>query len=99
MAAAFDIIGDAEKRRQFDAGEIDARGQEKPERQYYREYADSDPQGRYASGAGFGDFEDLSDVFSDLFGARAQARTGRAQEFAARGDDLRDTWTWISWTQ
>lgn len=89
VAAAYDIIGDAEKRRQFDAGEIDARGQEKPERQYYREYADSDPQGRYASGAGYGDFEDLSDVFSDLFGARAQARTGRAQGFAARGGDLR----------
>lgn len=45
--------------------------------------------GRYASGAGYGDFEDLSGVFSDLFGARAQAGTGRAQGFAARGADLR----------
>ncbi len=89
VAAANDIIGDAEKRKRFDAGEIDASGQERPQRQYYREYADADPQGRYDSGAGYGDFEDLSDVFSDLFGARAQARTGRAQGFAARGADVR----------
>ncbi len=89
VVAAYEILGDAEKRKRFDAGEIDASGQEKPQRQYYREYADADPQGRYDSGAGYGDFEDLSDVFSDLFGARAQARTGRAQGFAARGADVR----------
>ncbi|WP_289041150.1 DnaJ C-terminal domain-containing protein [uncultured Aliiroseovarius sp.] len=89
VTAAYDIVGDADKRKRFDAGEIDASGQERPQRQYYREYADTDPQGRYASGAGYGDFDDLSGVFSDLFGARAQARTGRAQGFAARGADVR----------
>ncbi len=89
VVAAYEIIGDADKRKRFDAGEIDASGQEKPQRQYYREYADADPQGRYDSSAGYGDFEDLSDVFSDLFGARAQARTGRTQGFAARGADVR----------
>ncbi len=68
VAAAYEIIGDADKRKRFDAGEIDASGQEKPQSQYYREYADADPQGRYDSGAGYGDFEALSDVFSDLFG-------------------------------
>lgn len=89
VTAANDIIGDPEKRKRFDAGEIDASGQERAERRYYRDYADADPRGRYASGAGYGDFEDLSGVFSDLFGARAQAGTGRAQGFAARGADLR----------
>ncbi len=89
VVAAYEIIGDADKKKRFDAGEIDASGQEKPQRQYYREYADADPQGRYDSGAGYGDFDDLSDVFSDLFGARAKARTGRAQGFAARGADVR----------
>ncbi|MGJ8606034.1 MAG: DnaJ C-terminal domain-containing protein [Marivita sp.] len=89
VSAANDIIGDPDKRKRFDAGEIDASGQERPQRQYYREHAHADPQGRYASSAGHGDFEDLSDVFSDLFGARAQARTGRAQGFAARGGDAR----------
>ncbi|TYB81140.1 DnaJ C-terminal domain-containing protein [Maritimibacter fusiformis] len=89
VSAANDIIGDAETRKRFDAGEIDASGQERPERRYYRDFADADPQGRYDSGAGYGDFEDLSGVFSDLFGARAGAGTGRAQGFSARGADLR----------
>lgn len=89
VTAANDIIGDPDKRKRFDAGEIDAGGQERAQRHYYRDYADADPRGRYHSGAGSGDFEDLSGVFSDLFGARAQARAGRAQGFAARGADLR----------
>lgn len=89
VVAAYEILGDADKRKRFDAGEIDAKGQEKPQRQYYREYADADPRGRYDSGAGYGDFDNMSGVFSDLFGARAQARTGRAQSFAARGADVR----------
>lgn len=87
--AANDIIGNADTRKRFDAGEIDASGQERPQRQYYREHAAADPQGRYDSAAGYGDFEDLSDVFSDLFGARGRARTGRTQGFAARGGDAR----------
>ncbi len=87
--AANDIIGKAETRKRFDAGEIDASGQERPQRQYYREQADADPQGRYHSNAGYGDFEDFSDVFSDLFGQRAQAGTGRTQGYAARGADAR----------
>lgn len=88
VSAANDIIGNAEKRKRYDAGEIDATGQERPQRQYYRDHAGADPQGRYTSGAGYDDFEDLSDVFSDLFGARAQGRRdGRG--FAARGADVR----------
>jgi len=89
VSAANDIIGDAETRKRFDAGEIDASGQERPERRYYRDFADADPHGRYDSGAGYGDFEDLSGIFSDLFGARTGAGTGRAQGFSARGADLR----------
>lgn len=89
VSAANDIIGDPEKRKRFDAGEIDASGQERPQRQYYRDHADADPRGRYDSGAGYSDFEDLSGVFSDLFGARAQARTGGSQGFAVRGSDVR----------
>ncbi|TNF21425.1 MAG: J domain-containing protein [Rhodobacteraceae bacterium] len=89
VAAANDILSDPETRKRFDAGEIDAAGQERPQRQYYRDHAGADPQGRYTTGAGHGDFDDLSGVFSDLFGAGARARTGRSQGFAARGADLR----------
>jgi DnaJ-class molecular chaperone len=87
VAGAYDILGDAAKRKRFDAGEIDGRGQERPERQYYRQHTGADPRGRYESASGYGDFEDVSDIFADLFGARGQAR-GR-QGFAARGGDVR----------
>lgn len=93
VAGAYEILGNADKRKRFDAGEIDASGQERPQRQYYRQSADADPQGRYQSSQGFGDFEDLSGVFSDLFGGRARARGAHpgqsGQGFSARGGDLR----------
>ncbi|PVH27291.1 DnaJ C-terminal domain-containing protein [Pararhodobacter oceanensis] len=86
VAAAHDIIGDPDKRKRFDAGEIDASGQESPHREYYRDHAQADPHRRYESGAGYADFEDLSSVFSDLFGARTRQDS---HGFAARGADLR----------
>ncbi len=90
VSAANDILGDAEKRKRFDAGEIDASGQERPQRQYYHQHAGADPRGRYDSTAGYGDFADMSDVFADLFGARAGApRGGSGGGYAARGGDLR----------
>lgn len=89
VGAAYDILGDAEKRRRFDAGEIDARGQERPDRQFYRQYAGTDPQRRYQSTAGFDDFEDVSDIFADLFSRRSRAGSGSTQGFAARGADVR----------
>jgi len=89
VGAAYDILGDPEKRRRFDAGEIDASGQEKPERQYYRQYASADPEQRYHSTSGFDDFEGVSDIFADLLGRRARGGQGSAQGFSARGADLR----------
>src|SRR5919201_3277886 len=58
--AAYDIIGDADKRKRYDAGEIDETGAERqPERHFYREYAEADGNPRYsrrgASGRGRGD--------------------------------------------
>jgi len=101
VGAAYDILGDAEKRRRFDAGEIDASGQERPERQYYHQYAGADPHGRYDSAAGYGDFEDVSDIFADLFGRRARGgqagfggfgagpQSAGGAQFHARGGDVR----------
>src|ERR1700746_2177412 len=40
-----ELLSDAEKRRRFDAGEIDASGQEMPPRGFYRDEA-SGPSGR-----------------------------------------------------
>jgi DnaJ-class molecular chaperone len=97
VAAANDLLRDPEKRRRFDAGEIDASGQERPQRQYYHQYAGDDAGERYDGGFGAGGArphfgaggeEDLSDFFSDLFGRRQQGG-GSYQEFHARGADLR----------
>jgi len=79
VGAAYDILGDPEKRRRFDAGEIDASGQEKPERQYYRQYAGADPEQRYHSTSGFDDFGDVSD--------RARHYAGYTDNPADKGRD------------
>jgi DnaJ-class molecular chaperone len=89
ISAAYDILGDPEKRKRYDAGEIDASGQERPERQYYRQYAGADPHNRYSQAGGHADFADMSDVFADLFGARAARGGAGDRGFAARGADLR----------
>ena len=88
VAAAYHLLGDPERRKRFDAGEIDATGAERPEQQYYRQYAGGDGGERYYSSAGFEDFADVSDIFADLFRGRA-GRGGGADGFEARGQDVR----------
>jgi len=83
--AAYDLLKDPEMRARFDRGEIDASGQERPERRFYREYAEG-PEATYHNSRGFEDI-DLGDVFSDLFGARAR-QAGGGGGFAMRGPDL-----------
>jgi DnaJ-class molecular chaperone len=66
VSAAYDMLSDLEKKRRYDAGEIDASGAERPQHAYYRTYADGRRGGKYREqmGAeGFG-FEDL---INDLF--------------------------------
>jgi DnaJ-class molecular chaperone len=77
--AAYDIVGDADTRKRFDAGEIDETGAERqPERHFYREYAEADANMRYRRGgasaaeqdSGAGDFD--YDIFADLFRGRRE---------------------------
>ncbi|WP_461468336.1 DnaJ C-terminal domain-containing protein [Pararhodobacter sp.] len=95
VSAAYDLLGNEEKRRRFDAGEIDASGQERPERQYYHHYAGQDAGRRYDPGSGYGgDFggeDDLNDIFSQFFARRAGGARGSGfgGGFQARGQDLR----------
>jgi DnaJ-class molecular chaperone len=81
VAAAYDLLSDAEKRARFDRGEIDASGQERPRQRYYRDFADDASQ--YSSDAGFADFGDADDILSDIFG-----RQGRRGNFRMRGPDV-----------
>lgn len=84
VSAAFAILGDAEKRKRYDAGEIDETGQERAGHQYYREYADGAGGYQYHSRGGF---EDFGDIFGDIFGRAG--RGGASGEFHMAGMDYR----------
>jgi DnaJ-class molecular chaperone len=81
ITAAYDLVGDTDKRARFDRGEIDASGNERPRQRYYRDYADSGAAQTYSSDAGFADFADSDDILSQIFG-----REGRAN-LRMRGGD------------
>ena len=90
VSAAHDLLKDPDKRKRFDAGEIDASGHERQERQYYHQYADQDVGRRYDPAADGAGFQDASDLFSELF-RRHQTGSGGGQyrqEFHARGNDV-----------
>lgn len=77
VAAAYDLLGDAEKRERFDKGEIDETGAERPQRPYYRDYADAGSDHPYADGGGFADFMDGDDDLAELLRRSRQARANR----------------------
>ena len=86
VSAAYDLLGDPDKRARFDRGEIDESGTERPRQQYYRDFADRDGWSAYTSNAGFADFGDYAgteDILSEIFGR--QGRGGRRR----RGQDVR----------
>ena len=84
-AAAYDLLKDPETRARFDNGEIDASGQERPQQQYYRDYAEAagNPyRGRQA------DPDDMSDIFAEFMRGRGGFGGQRGQEFHAPGHNL-----------
>lgn len=68
VTAAYDVLSDADKRKRYDRGEINAAG----EAQYggfgYRDFADGHQGGKYTSFHGFGQEADVGDIFSRFFG-------------------------------
>lgn len=74
VAAAYDLLSDEERRRQYDTGMIDAEGTaQNPFRHHYRR----DAAGGFDFGGGG---IDLDDLFSDLFGRGRTARGGWQQQ-------------------
>lgn len=70
ISQANDLLSDPEKRRRFDAGEIDATGQEMPPRGFYRDQAGGPGGGKYAHAGGHESFVDMGGIFSEMFGDR-----------------------------
>jgi DnaJ-class molecular chaperone len=93
VSAAFDILGDVDKRKKFDAGEIDADG-----RETYRGFGGGGQGGPFGGG-GFsqgrhdaGEHVDLSDLFGDILGRnRGGGPAGGfgGGGFSPRGSDVR----------
>jgi DnaJ-class molecular chaperone len=72
ISQAYSILGDAEKRKRFDQGEIDASGQETPWKGgFYRNHAGT-KRGEKYSNFDFGEDINVDDIFADLFGSRTR---------------------------
>ena len=85
ISAAFDLLGDEEKRKKFDAGEIDADG-----RETMRGFGGAGgPFGQ--SGFRSAEFSDvdLGDILGEMFGQRAGRGAGGFGGFPQRGGDVR----------
>lgn len=90
VSQAYAIVGDAEKRKRFDRGEIDAMGHETAAAGagsgFYRNYAGGREGAKY-SHYEYGPEVDIQDIFSDLFGQRAPRR-GADVSYAIKVDFL-----------
>ena len=96
LSSAFDLLGDDDKRKKFDAGEIDADGRETASAYgggFSRGQAGGSPFGANPFGEGGGQFRsagfdgvDLNDILGDVFGG---GRRGGAGGYASRGSDVR----------
>jgi DnaJ-class molecular chaperone len=75
ISQANEILSDAEKRRRFDAGEIDGTGQEMPPRGFYRDQAGGPGGFKYQRGGGHESFADMGDVF-EMFRQRGGGGRG-----------------------
>jgi DnaJ-class molecular chaperone len=80
ISQANEILSDPEKRRRFDAGEIDASGQETPPRGFYQDEAGGPSGRKYYRAGGHEDFVDMGGIFSEMFGQR-RGFGGGAQGF------------------
>jgi DnaJ-class molecular chaperone len=89
VSSAYELLSHPQKRRAFDRGEIDARGE--PRRDRYRHHAAGAARGARA-GARAG-FEDVGagDIFSDIFGGKRSRRPGGRGGYSVKGPDVRYT--------
>ncbi len=94
VSSAFDILGDEDKRKKFDRGEIDADGRDQHPGFGGGPFGPGGASGgRYRAGPGSPGFEgvDINDILGDVFGQRGAggARAGFGFGGGGRGQDLR----------
>ena len=85
ISTANDLLKDKEKRRRFDAGEIDASGAERPQQRFYRDFADGPAYASHAAQDGFASNEELEEFLARAF---AGGRPRSEGTFRARGQDV-----------
>lgn len=83
VSAAYDFLSDADKRRQYDDGDIDATGA--PKRRTWRGHAGGGRGAR--SGFAFGD--DVDDILAEMLRRKDKGRGAGQQQRQARGADVR----------
>ncbi|MCC6466949.1 MAG: J domain-containing protein [Alphaproteobacteria bacterium] len=97
VSAAYDLLGDAEKRAKFDRGEIDAGGNPRADAAFRDAWARRGGPGGGPGGGGPGGGAwdgtagagfDPSDIFDELFGRRRRPGAGGAGSFKSRGADV-----------
>jgi DnaJ-class molecular chaperone len=82
ISAAYDLVGDPDKRSRYDRGEIDATGAERPQEHYYRDFNRAGTQEHfYSSSGGYADFMESDDILRDILG-RGEGR------LRMRGQDI-----------
>lgn len=96
VTAAFDIIGDVDKRKKFDAGEIDVDGRETARGGFGGAGSPFGGggfnRGRPGAGGGDGPEIDLNDLFGDILGRNRGAGAGAGSfggGFSPKGADVR----------
>jgi DnaJ-class molecular chaperone len=89
VSAAYDIVGDPVKRKQYDRGEIDAGGE--PRRGFHRAHAGGPGPFGGRGGSRTGDDFGLGDIFSDLFSSMRGRRAEPEAPYVSRGRDVRYT--------
>jgi DnaJ-class molecular chaperone len=94
---AYELLGDKEKRAQYDRGEIDANGQPKGFGAGFNPGAGGFRQGGFRPGPGgarefrfdFGNGDvHMEDILGDIFGSMGGAPRGRARAQPSRGQDI-----------